>query len=595
MDTLRSFASSQRSLIIGLVVAGLVIAGLLLPPISLLERTGIVCTGNSLTADSPAITTPQGLTVALADVNKPLTFKLQTVEQAKYETGDAGENMAAAQEAQPVQLMLRSPIYQLNSCTQNPVSASVAVALPEDAQLNGTYDLYTWDGKAWTWLGAYLDPTSRTVSAQVETLPKNVALFQTDSVAPAVSAQIKPGQKMPSGAVETLTEAYLLGWSLADDGTIEATAGTLPDTGKAKMFPVVQSLEAVPVRSILASEEATQAHIEALSELAARRNFAGLAIDYRGLPTDERAAFTAFIKRLAVKLHDQNKLLAVVLPAPSIDTNGAPDTAGYDWVAIGNLADIVQADFGQDPANYLQGKAGYALVDWAPTQINRYKFQPIFSVASVSTGSNGQPGEIPFADAIKPIGQFSVTTPISITPGAAVTLTLANPTQVSEFLYDPTTQTYRFKYVDNGKPREVVVKTARTLAHQLDLLLPRHMRGAVIAGLEGEVEPASLAQALKGFRQQAVPQNLPNPLDMQWRIKLAAGKTVTITRPITDTTYVWTAPTQAGDFTVAALVGSQPHGEGKMTISEVLSDTTDITSTVSTTSTSTITPTVFNP
>ena len=104
----------------------------------------------------------------------------------------------------------------------------------------------------------------------------------------------------------------------------------------------------------------------------------------------------------------------MVLPAPAIDQNGAPDTAGYDWVAIGHAADIVQADFGQDPANYLTGKAGYALIDWAPTQIDRYKFQPIYSVASLAT-QDGKTVEIPFAEAIKPIGLVHLYESISIT------------------------------------------------------------------------------------------------------------------------------------------------------------------------------------
>src|SRR5512139_1950741 len=507
MNTLRSLSGQRRTAIITAVVAVLVVGGLLLPPISVLERTGIVCTGSTLNADSPALTTPTGLTVALSDASRSLTFKAEAIEQVRYETAQAGDDLAAAQAAQPAQLMLRSPIFQLNACSQDPISASIAVALPGGAQPDQTYDLYGWDSKAWSWLGAYVDPASGTVSAQVDALPKNVALFQSTSTAPAVSAQVRPGQELPAGAADTLTEAFITGWTLADDGAVVATAGELPETGKAKLYPVVQSLEAAPVQNILASEESTKAHLDKLSDLAARKNFAGLAIDYRGLLAEDRAAFTSFIKQLAARLHAQNKVLAVVLPAPAIDQNGAPDTAGYDWIAIGSAADIVQADFGQDPANYLKGKAGYALIDWVPSQIDRYKFQPIYSVASLAT-QNGQTVEVPFAEAIKPIGQFTLTDSISITSGSLITLTLANPTQVSDFGYDDTTQTYRFKYVDNGKPREVVVKTARTLARQLELLLPRHMRGAVITGLEGEVEPASLAQTLKGYRQRAVPQGL---------------------------------------------------------------------------------------
>jgi hypothetical protein len=591
MSYLRSAGRTRWFIIIGAVVAVLVVVGLLLPPASVLERTGIVCSGNTLNADAPAAVLPNGLTVALSDPARALTFKVATVDQAKYETTAAGEDLANAQTAQPVQLTLSSPIYQLSACGQSSVAASIAVALPANAQPDQTYDLYGWDGKDWTWLGAYVDPDSKTVSAQVETLPKNVALFQSTSIAPAVSAQVKPGQKLPAGAAETLTEAYLLGWTLADDGSIVATAGDLPETGKAKLFAVVQSLEAAPVQNMLVSEDSTKTHLNDLSELAARSNFAGLAIDYRSLPAEDRAAFTKFVTQLAARLHDQKKLLAVVLPSPAIDANGAPDTAGYDWATIGQVADIVQADFGQDPANYLSGKAGYALVDWAPTQINRYKFQPIFSVASINTSSDGKVADVPFAEAIKPIGLFTVTTSLSVTPGSPVTLALGNPTQISDFTYDDTTQTYRFKYVDNGKTHEVVVKTARTLAHQLDLLLPRNMRGAVITGLAGDVEPASLAQALKGYRQQAVPQGLPNPLDLQWKIALSNGKTVTITRPITDTTYVWTVPDQAGEFTVEALVGSQPHGSTKMMVTTSLSDTVALSSTASITATAGLTST----
>ncbi len=591
MRTSRLFGNQRRTVIIAVVIAALVVGGLLLPPISLLERTGIVCTGSTLNADSPALTTPTGLTVALSDTSRSLTFKAEAIEQARYETAQAGDDLAAAQAAQPAQLMLRSRIFQLSACGQDPISASIAVALPNGAQADQTYDLYGWDGKNWSWLGAYVDPASGTVSAQVGALPKNVALFQSTSMAPAVSAQVRPGQKLETGAADTLTEAFVLGWTLADDGTVVATAGALPETGKAKLYPVVQALEAAPVQNLLASPESTSAHLDRLSELAARKNFAGLAIDYRGLPAEDRAAFTQFIKQLAARLHTEGKLLAVVLPAPAIDQNGAPDTAGYDWVAIGNAADIVQADFGQDPANYLTGKAGYALIDWAPTQIDRYKFQPIYSVASLAT-QDGKTVEIPFADAIKPIGLYTSTNSISITPGSPVTLTLANPTQVSDFSYDDTTHTYRFKYLDNGKPREVVVKTARTLAHQLELLAPRHMRGVVISGLEGEVEPASLALALKGYRQQAVPQDLPTPLDVQWKITLANGQSITITRPITDTTYVWTAPDQAGDLHVSALVGSQPHGESQLSITTDLSATASLTGTAGLTATATTTATV---
>ncbi|MFN8596577.1 MAG: hypothetical protein U0559_10405 [Anaerolineae bacterium] len=121
-----------------------------------------------------------------------------------------------------------------------------------------------------------------------------------------------------------------------------------------------------------------------MTDLAGRGNFAGVAIDYRGLPADYRESFTKFVQQLAQSVHAQNKLLVVALPAPAIDANGAPDTAGYDWVEIGAAADVVQSDFGKDH-QLPEGNVARALIDWAPTQVNRYKFQPIVSLASLDT------------------------------------------------------------------------------------------------------------------------------------------------------------------------------------------------------------------
>ena len=101
MSYLRSAGRTRWFIIIGAVVAILAIVGLLLPPASVLERTGIVCSGNTLNADTPAAVLPNGLTVALSDPARALTFKVQTVEQAKYETAAAGEDLANAQTAQP--------------------------------------------------------------------------------------------------------------------------------------------------------------------------------------------------------------------------------------------------------------------------------------------------------------------------------------------------------------------------------------------------------------------------------------------------------------------------------------------------------------
>ena len=147
---------SNRPLLYG-IIAALVVVGLLLPPVSLLERVGITCSGTVLDANAPATSTPDGLTVALSDPAQALTVGLQSIDPAKFTAGEAGDDYIAARDTLPVNLQLRSPIYKIKSCNAGQDAASLAINLPNGAQTaTDTFDLYGWDGKTWSWLGAFL-------------------------------------------------------------------------------------------------------------------------------------------------------------------------------------------------------------------------------------------------------------------------------------------------------------------------------------------------------------------------------------------------------------------------------------------------------
>jgi Ig-like domain from next to BRCA1 gene len=552
-------------------LAVLVIVGLLLPPISVLERLGITCAGTSLDANTPAMTTPDGLTVALSDTAQPFTLRVQSIDQTKFVAGESGADYLAARDALPVSLQLRSPIYQIKSCNAGHDASSLAINLPNGAQTaNDTFDLYGWDGNTWSWLGAFLDTNSQTVSAQVPTLPKNVALFQTTSAAPYIGAQLKPGQSVPTDSNVLLNEVYVPGWSITADGSLSAEAGTLPQAGTARIFPIVRdvaadgSINADVVHIVLSTEAAMQTHIAALTELAGRSTFAGIAIDYRGLGADDRANFAQFIQKLAAALQSQNKLLAVILPAPTIDTNGAPITGAYDWQAIGAAADSVQSDLGQDPTGYLSDGVSYALLNWATSQISRYKFEAVVSIASLDTANN-QPQEVSFTDAIKPLGTFT-TQPMTVAPGSTVNLALTNPDQVSDYKFDEATQTYRFNYKQGDATHAVVINTAASLAQRLNLMLPRHTRGVVLTGLTDDGIANDFAQVLTGYRQQSVDSQPPGGVQVTWSIKSATGPVFTVTKPITDTSITWTAANEPGTYNVLAAVQSINKGTGVINV-----------------------------
>src|SRR5512135_1772652 len=108
-------------------IAVLVVIGLLLPPISLTERLGLVCTGTSLDSKTPATTTPDGLTIALSDPSQSLTFKTQSISADKFDANQAGADLTKARDALPVNLLLRSPIYQIDGCGKQTLAGSLAI------------------------------------------------------------------------------------------------------------------------------------------------------------------------------------------------------------------------------------------------------------------------------------------------------------------------------------------------------------------------------------------------------------------------------------------------------------------------------------
>ncbi|HET7376469.1 MAG TPA: NBR1-Ig-like domain-containing protein, partial [Anaerolineae bacterium] len=271
-------------------------------------------------------------------------------------------------------------------------------------------------------------------------------------------------------------------------------------------------------------------------------------------------------------LQSQNKLLTVILPAPTIDPKGVPITGAYDWQAIGAAADSVQSDLGQDPTGYLSDGVSYALLNWATSQISRYKFEAVISIASLDTANN-QLQEVSFTDAIKPLGTFAVQ-PMTVTPGSPVNMSLANPDQVSDYKFDEATQTYRFNYKQGDTPHAVVINTAASLAQRLNLMLPRHTRGVVLTGLTDDGIANDFAQILTGYRQQSVTSEPPSGVQVTWSINSSAGAVFTATKPITDTSITWKAANEPGTYNVLASVQSISKGASIINISETVSDTT---------------------
>jgi len=550
---------ANRNLILYGVIALLVIAGLLLPPISLFDRLFRPCGELAIGGDSSVAQIPDGLSVLQASADQSYRVTLSAVTQADFESGTV-ESLMAARDALPVNLMLKSPVYQIAVCGEKAQPGSVRVNIPAGAQPVDTLDLYAFDAESstWVWIGSSKNTAQDTILAAVDTLPKVVALMQTTSAAPAIGAETDPGETLNADVADSVTEVYPTGWVIASDGSLGGDRAGLPASSTSPAtYPVIRNYltrgQPNPdlVRGVLQAPETRAAHIDALIALAA--DYAGVTLDYQGLAASDREAYAAFVVDLAEALHAQGKRLHVVLPQPSFTADGQADTGGYDWTRIGMAADAVQAPMSTP-----------VLIEWATSQVNRYKFQPILSVASVQT-ANGVSTPIAFKQAVEQLGKVTASQPLSVTSDSIVTFTLQSNVAIDDFAFDKNAQAYTYAYTDKaGATYQVRINTAAGLASDLANVLPRYVRGVVVRGAAGNAAP-SVADALTVYRQQSTAK-ISGEIKIVWSITAADGKTSKTERPLTESWLNWRAPLITGTYSVAASIAGVDAGSLKMVV-----------------------------
>jgi spore germination protein YaaH len=113
------------------------------------------------------------------------------------------------------------------------------------------------------------------------------------------------------------------------------------------LIPTVQNLvndsfDGNAAAAMLANAVTREAHATALAQLVIANGFDGIDVDYEGVPTASRAAFTAFVGSLGAKLHAANKKLSVTVYAKASDKENWSGPGSQDWAAIGGSADSVK-------------------------------------------------------------------------------------------------------------------------------------------------------------------------------------------------------------------------------------------------------------
>jgi len=92
--------------------------------------------------------------------------------------------------------------------------------------------------------------------------------------------------------------------------------------------------------SALVTNRATT--LQNLVALAKAQNLAGINLDFEGLYTSDRDAYTSFVAELATQLHANGARLMVSVPPKSSDSMASAWTWPYDYAALGQSADFIQ-------------------------------------------------------------------------------------------------------------------------------------------------------------------------------------------------------------------------------------------------------------
>jgi spore germination protein YaaH len=136
------------------------------------------------------------------------------------------------------------------------------------------------------------------------------------------------------------------GWTVAADGTLngepDPSAVSRARQRRVPVWPLVANDAADPASTttLLQSPAAVGRLVASIAQAVAAGGYAGIHLDFEGVPGADKAALTALIQALATALHTAGAKLAVdVVPH---GPNGPNEfSAAYDDRAIGAAADVV--------------------------------------------------------------------------------------------------------------------------------------------------------------------------------------------------------------------------------------------------------------
>jgi uncharacterized protein YraI len=542
-DNGRAKSSISRLMILGVVlIISLLVAGLFLPPISLAQRLGF---GDGVAQESEsAAEAGDELTLHLSDESANVDVAVVSAAQLAED-----EEMAPLAAAIPGSAELRSEIYLINYEGAAP-QGRISIAVPEDAGPQQTLDLYGWDGSTWAFIPLRSTAQDRWESSSGP-LPGAVALMQT--AAPqdvAVGAEVLPAQELPAPVLPHLTEVMAGTLTLGADGQLSGDVAELSEGGYRQYVQATNVgivVDQGALGALLSDEALLLRHVDALVDAAAP--YAGLNLDYQGVPAGQRQAFTNFVEDLAEALQAQDKQLLVTLNTPAPLDSGTWDTAGQDWQAIGQAADAVYVRLPLNPGDYAEEGTAQQLVEWAVTQIHRHKLVLLVTANAVDA-VGGTYRELPNAAALANFGELSFTEGAAeVEAGASVEVGLSGTAGPLE--WDNDSSMYRYTYEEAGQEHTVWLGNETAVSHRLSLAQPYHLRGVALRGLGHATEGQGYAAAIESYVGAAAAPE-PDGAAIVWTVQ-DDEESVVASSSGEALSYRWEDAREPGSYTIKAV------------------------------------------
>ena len=538
---------------IALVVI-LILVALWLPPFSLGQR--LAGNGEPETpAATPELAPDNGLTIPgvfeLAVSGPAEGVRVVQVSRAEFTGPTADASWQTAVAAIPVERSLQSDVFIiLAGEPDNGVTGQATLAVPGGAVPVAELDLMGWNGSRWVFVPHTVSSDGRTITSHERALPQALTLMQTGRPAnPSVAADLLPTQTMPTAVLPLLTEASVGGLTLNGGGQLVGGTAELPTGGYRQLLRVTNTgaiVDQVSLTSLLNDAAAQAAQIEALVARAATGGYAGVNLDYQGVVTGQGDAFTTFVTNLGRALNERGLILAVTLGTPT-PVGNSWDSAGQDWAAIGQVADLVYAQMPLLPTSYGDNGPAEQLIAWGLRQIDRHKLVISVSAAAISALGEAQLEMSP-AQALQKLGELDfVEGGEEVEPGTAVEVALSG--SASSIDWDTASLSYKYSFEENGQAYEVWLSNEAALNHRLRLASRHHLRGVAVRGLGAAEDGDRFAAGLEGFLGLAdAPQ--PTGAALVWTVANEEGSVIASSSGSDIFSYGWQAPDGNGTFTI---------------------------------------------